>query len=243
VFPQVRARRTQASGPAASHIFFLRGPYTGSEAIYGEGMRLTKFGHSCVRFDTDGGAFVIDPGVFSDPAALDGVDAVFITHQHADHCNDPELRRLLEDAPETKIYGPESLTEVLGSLPFTVVSAGDAIPAAGTEVKVIGKHHAVIHPDIPVVPNVGYLVDGIFHPGDALTIPDLPVRVLLAPVAAPWMKLSEAVDFIRLIDAPLVHPIHDAILSKDGIAIVDRNLVNLIGDRFQRIADGDTVTI
>ncbi|GAA2130517.1 MBL fold metallo-hydrolase [Glycomyces algeriensis] len=205
-------------------------------------MRLTKFGHSCVRFDTDGGAFVIDPGVFSDPAALHGVEAVFITHQHADHCNDPELRRLLEDQPETRIYGPESLTETLGSLPFTTVSDGDAIPVAGTEVKVIGRHHAVIHPDLPVVPNVGYLADGVFHPGDALTVPDEPVRVLLAPVAAPWMKLSEAVDFIRAVGAPVVHPIHDAILSEDGIVIVDRMLTELIGDPFQRIANGDTVT-
>ncbi|MDN3238161.1 MBL fold metallo-hydrolase [Glycomyces tritici] len=206
-------------------------------------MRLTKFGHACVRLDTDGGAFAIDPGVFSDPAALDGVEAVFITHQHPDHCNDPELRRLLEDQPETRIYGPASLTEVLGGLPFTVVGAGDAIAVAGTEVKVIGRHHAVIHPDLPVVPNVGYLVDGVFHPGDALTVPGEPVRVLLAPVAAPWMKLSEAVDFIRAVGAPVVHPIHDAILSKDGIVIVDRVLTDLIGDPFQRIADGAAVTV
>lgn len=206
-------------------------------------MRLTKFGHSCVRFDTDDGAFVIDPGVFSDPAALDDVEAVFITHQHPDHCNDPELRRVLEDQPEMAVYGPESLAKVLGGVPFTVVSEGDAIPVAGTEVKVVGGHHAVVHPDIPVVPNVGYLVDGVFHPGDAFTVPDLPVRVLLAPVSAPWMKLSECVDFIRAVDAPVVHPIHDAILSDEGIAIVDRNLVNLIGEPFQRIDVGVTVTL
>lgn len=206
-------------------------------------MQLTKFGHSCVRFDTDEGSIVMDPGVFSDPAALEGVDAVFITHQHPDHCNDPELRILYEDRPEVRIYGPDSLSEVLGNLPFTTVSAGDTVPVAGTEVQVVGKRHAVIHPDLPVVANVGYLVDGILHPGDALTVPDLPVRALLTPVAAPWLKFSEAVDFIRAVDAPAVYPIHDAILSKDGIAIVDRMLTDLIGRPYQRIPNGETVTV
>jgi L-ascorbate metabolism protein UlaG (beta-lactamase superfamily) len=206
-------------------------------------MRLTKFGHSCVRFDTDEGALVIDPGVFSDPAALDGADAVFVTHQHPDHCNDPELRRLLEDRPDVRIYGPDSLSEPLGSLPFTTVSAGDAIPAAGTEVKVFGEHHARIHADVPVVPNVGYLVDGVFHPGDAFTVPDAPVRLLLAPVAAPWAKIAEVVDFIRSVDAPAVNPIHDAILSDNGLQIVDRLLSNLIGDAYQRVDNGRTVDV
>jgi L-ascorbate metabolism protein UlaG (beta-lactamase superfamily) len=206
-------------------------------------MQLTKFGHSCIRLDTGHGSLVFDPGVLSDPAALDGVDAVFITHQHPDHCNDPELRLLLEDRPEVRIFGPESLSEVLGSVPFTTVSSGDAIPVAGTEVRVVGREHAEIHPDLPIAENVGYVVDGIFHPGDALTVPDLPVRALLTPIAAPWLKFAEAVEFIRAINAPAVYPIHDAFLSKDGIAVVDRLLTNLIGEPFQRIPDGETVTV
>jgi L-ascorbate metabolism protein UlaG (beta-lactamase superfamily) len=214
-----------------------------AESFYGETMQLTKFGHSCVRFDTGQGSLVIDPGVFSDPAALDGVDAVFITHQHPDHCNDPELRLLREDRPDVKIYGPDSLSETLGSLPFTAVNAGDVVPVAGTEVTVVGEQHAVIHPDMPVIPNVGYVIDDIFHPGDALTIPQVPVRALLAPVAATWLKFSEVVDFIRAVDAPAVYPIHDGILSKDGQVIVDRLLSNLIGEPFQRIPDGETATV
>jgi L-ascorbate metabolism protein UlaG (beta-lactamase superfamily) len=201
-------------------------------------MRLTKFGHSCVRLDTGEGAIVIDPGVFSDPVALDGADAVFITHQHADHCNDPALRLLAEDRPDVEIYGPSAVSETLADVPFTVISAGDVIPVAGTEVKVFGERHALAHADIPVVQNVGYLIDGIYHPGDAFTVPDDPVRALLVPVAAPWLKIAEVIDFIRAVDAPAVYPIHDAILSRDGLAIVDRILSNLIGEPFQRIANG-----
>ena len=55
-------------------------------------MRITKFGHACVRVQGDGGVVVIDPGVFTDPAALEGADAVLITHEHPDHVHPDHLR-------------------------------------------------------------------------------------------------------------------------------------------------------
>ncbi|WP_030160027.1 MBL fold metallo-hydrolase [Glycomyces sp. NRRL B-16210] len=206
-------------------------------------MRLTRFGHACVRLDTDQGSLAIDPGVYSDPAALDGVDAVFITHQHADHCNEAELRRLLNDRPGTRLYGPTAVAETLMDLPVSVVSEGDAVPEAGTEVKVLGRHHAVVLPDLPRVPNVGYLVDGVFHPGDAFTVPDFPIRLLLAPVAAPWSKIAEVVDYLRAVDAPAVIPIHDASLSDIGLATVDRRLEHLFRGAYRRLPDGQALTI
>jgi hypothetical protein len=53
-----------------------------------------------------------------------------------------------------------------------VVHDGQELDLGGVGVRVAGRDHAVIHPDIPVVPNVGYLVGGrLFHPGDAFTPP------------------------------------------------------------------------
>ncbi|GAA1672481.1 MBL fold metallo-hydrolase [Glycomyces endophyticus] len=219
------------------------GPHCGGPGSYGGAMRLTKFGHSCVRLDTGQGLIVIDPGAYSDPAALDGADALFITHEHADHCDPDGVRRLRETRPDVPVYGPATLAAVLDELPFTAVSAGDAIPVAGTEVKIFGEQHAVIHPDIPLVENLAYLVDGVYHPGDSLTVPDMPVRTLLVPVAAPWLKLSEAIDFARDIDAPAVHPIHDAILSDIGKGLPDRLFPLLVGDSYRRVPDGETITI
>ena len=55
-------------------------------------MRLTKYTHSCVRFDNGSDVLVIDPGVFSEVRpALVGAEAVLITHEHPDHLNAPAL--------------------------------------------------------------------------------------------------------------------------------------------------------
>ena len=47
-------------------------------------MRLRKLGHACVRLEQAGVTLVIDPGSFSAPDALDGANAVLITHEHVE---------------------------------------------------------------------------------------------------------------------------------------------------------------
>ena len=60
-------------------------------------MRITKFGHACVRLEHEGTVVVIDPGVFTDPEAMDGATAVLITHEHPDHFHPDNLAAT--DAP------------------------------------------------------------------------------------------------------------------------------------------------
>lgn len=81
-------------------------------------------------------------------------------------------------------------------------------------VETVGGQHAVIHPDIPAIPNVGYLVDGaLLHPGDSLHVPDRNVDVLALPTGAPWLKAAEAVDFLRAMAPRVAVPIHEAVLA------------------------------
>ncbi|WP_123670988.1 MBL fold metallo-hydrolase [Actinocorallia herbida] len=206
-------------------------------------MQLTKFAHACVRFETSEGRVVIDPGAFSGEDPLIDADAVLITHLHFDHIQPDVLRDLRRKRPDLAIYGPPSLAEPLGDLEFTAVRHGDVVEAAGLSFAVVGEEHAVIHASIPVIENVGYLVDGIFHPGDALTVPEAPVSTLLAPVSAPWLKLGEAADFINEVAPALVHPIHDVLLSDIGTNVTDSILGGLIGSEYVRLGIGENVTL
>jgi L-ascorbate metabolism protein UlaG (beta-lactamase superfamily) len=211
-------------------------------------MRLTKLGHACVRLERDGRALVIDPGSFSEPDAAVGADAVLITHEHPDHLDADRLRAAIAHRSGLEIWTNPSGAGLLDGIgaPVHVVGHGDAFTAAGFEVQVHGEHHAQIHPDIPVVRNVCFLVDGaVFHPGDSFTLPDAPVTALLLPVHAPWMKASEAVEYVRRVRPDRAFALHDAMLNERGLALTDRLFGGGIdlGCPFRRLAPGEAEEI
>ena len=186
-------------------------------------MRLTKQGHSCIRLDKGGPVLVIDPGGYTEASAVEGVAAVLITHEHPDHFDEGHVRAALDANPDAEVWTLASVASQLSAAyPGRVhtVGHGDTFSAAGFEVQVHGELHAVIHPDIPRVTNVGYLVDGtVFHPGDALTVPEQPVETLLLPINAPWCKVSETADYVREVRPKHVFDIHDALLAENGVGL------------------------
>jgi L-ascorbate metabolism protein UlaG (beta-lactamase superfamily) len=207
-------------------------------------MRITKFGHACVRVEHDDHVLVIDPGVFTDREALDGATAVLITHEHPDHYLADHLSAV--DAP---VFTIEAVADrVRDDAPAVTdrlrVVGPDQEFDAGLPVRAVGRLHAVIHPDLPRFDNCGYLITAgdtrLFHPGDALTGPGVPVDVLCTPVSAPWLKVSEAVDFAREVRAPRNLAIHDRVYSEAGLSIVDGHFRRLLADdqEFVRIPDG-----
>ncbi|MFE7189779.1 MBL fold metallo-hydrolase [Kitasatospora sp. NPDC057541] len=188
-------------------------------------MRITKFGHACVRLEHEGTTVVVDPGMFTDPAALVGADAVLITHEHADHFEEARLRAALEADPALRVWTNPDVARQLEGVGRRVTAVGedDAFDLGGIGVSVHGEWHAVIHPDIPRVRNVGFLLDGrLFHPGDALTLPPQPVDTLLLPIAAPWTKVGELIDYVREAGPRQAVPVHDAVLSPAGVAVHTR---------------------
>ncbi|MFJ8576938.1 MBL fold metallo-hydrolase [Micromonospora sp. NPDC093277] len=207
-------------------------------------MQVTKYGHSCLRLEHDGGVVVVDPGVYSEPEALDGADAVLITHEHPDHVNVEALTRALERRPFT-VNGPASLASLLGDAAeaLVVVAPGESFTAAGVPVRAYGGQHAVIHPDIPLIQNVGYLFnDVVYHPGDSLVVPDdVQVDTLFAPIHAPWSKFSEVVDFIRAVAPRRAYALHDGLLNGNGFGVYDRQYTALSKTDYRRLEPGTRI--
>ena len=187
-------------------------------------MQVTHFGHSCVLLDTGSARLLVDPGTFSTGFEdVTGLDAVLVTHQHPDHLDPERLPALLAANPDSRLIVDRGtagqLAEQVGDVAHEAVEPGATVTVGGATVSVLGGQHAVIHPDIPVIPNNAYLVDGThLHPGDSITtMPPGELDVLFLPAAAPWSKISETIEYLRAVAPGVAVPIHQGILANPTI--------------------------
>jgi L-ascorbate metabolism protein UlaG (beta-lactamase superfamily) len=179
-------------------------------------MRLTKLEHAAFVVDASGDKLYVDPGKFTTPIT-ESAGTVAVVITHKHDDH----------------WTPDQLGRIR-----------DANPG----VRFFGGTHAQIHPSIPIIDNVGVLVnDALFYGGDSFQLPDgVSVQVLAAPAAAPWMKLSEAMDFVQAIAPRRAFPTHEMLLSQAGKTLSNTRLAWATeqgGGEFVALEPGDTLDI
>lgn len=210
-------------------------------------MKLTKYAHACFTLEKDGQTLVVDPGEWSTDFELPAsVVGVVITHQHPDHFDQTLLRRIMEANPEAVLFADASVTAQVEDLPTRAVTAGERVVVAPFELEFFGGDHALIHTSLPRVANLGVMIDDtVYYPGDSFVLPHTPVDTLLIPVSAPWLKVSEVLDFVAAVRPNRCIPTHDAILSSTGKALLDRLVsaaATTAGSDYRRL-DGQSIVL
>lgn len=181
-------------------------------------MRITKIGHSCFWVEEKGAKILFDPGSYSTGQDnLTGIDAILITHEHQDHVSLDSLKKVLANNPSAVVFTNGAVGKMLtdAGISYTKLENGEEVKVKGISIKGFGKDHALIYESIPLVHNVGYLLaDKLFYPGDALFVPNQKVDILALPAAAPWMRIGEAIDYARAVQARISFPVHDGMLRE-----------------------------
>ena len=207
-------------------------------------MKITKYGHACLLLERGETKLLIDPGAFSKGFENEtGIHAILITHQHSDHLVPDNLKMITKHNPDVKIFADEESAAKLkdeAELDVTAVHQGDTFSVGPIKVEVIGTHHAVIHPNMGAITNVGYLVGGSFYyPGDNFILPQRDIKVLALPIGAPWSKISEIVDYLVAVRPEVAVPVHDAVLAMPDMHVgMARAFADKVGTKITVIENG-----
>lgn len=209
-------------------------------------MKVTKLEHACLVIEADGGSrLVIDPGSYTQPLAdLAGVVAVVVTHKHDDHCDETQLRRITAANPSCQIIGTAEVAQRLQEFQVTIARHGDIHKLAEFEVEFFGDLHQEIHRDIPILQNLGVLVNRkLYYPGDSWTTCDYPVDTLACPSSAPWLRISDVIEFLKQVKPRRCFATHNVLLSDLGHELQNGRIQEFTeagGGEFRYLRSGDS---
>lgn len=184
-------------------------------------MKIKKIGHCCLLIQTNNLTILTDPGAFSvEQNSIKGIDVILITHEHADHLHVGSLKEVLANNPQAKILTNSGVAKILETenIPYEILEGKDAKEINQILLEAFGCPHEEIFKEVGQVKNTGYFIDNkLFYPGDSYCDPGKTVDILALPVAGPWCKTPEAIDYALKLKPRVCFPVHDGMLQKDRI--------------------------
>ncbi len=169
--------------------------------------------------EIQGVRFLTDPGNYTTlQNEIKNIDAVIISHEHTDHLHIESVKTILKNNPGAIIISNSSVGKILEkeNISYTKISDGEEIKIKDISISGHGQKHAPIYEGYEQTENTGYFFDKkLFYPGDAFTKIDEKIDILAFPIAAPWLNIQQAMDYVLEIKPRVAIPVHDGGLTKN----------------------------
>ena len=210
-------------------------------------MKIKKLSHCCMVVDVSKRKVLIDPGFYSieQHDKLDNIDIVLITHEHADHFHIESLKGLIKRIPDVTVITNDAVGDILAQqgIVHHIMKHGDVLDTKDIHIETYGEKHASMHSSIPQASNVGFFIEHrFFFPGDAFTDPLKEIDILALPVAGPWMKLSEAIDYALKLKPRMAFPVHDGVRIP-AQHILPEKIFGVNGIEFVKLEEGGVIEV
>jgi L-ascorbate metabolism protein UlaG (beta-lactamase superfamily) len=211
-------------------------------------MVINKLGHCCLVIKDQGKTILTDPGAYTEAQNnVLGVDIVLISHEHPDHLHVDSLKKILTNNPAVKVVTNSAVGKILAreNIAFEILEDGQNKRYGELLIEAFGNEHADIYPSVPKVQNTGYFIaSSLYYPGDSFHNPGKQVEILALPVVAPWMHLSQCIDYALALKPKTAFPVHDAFLKFPGpFHMLPKKILEENGIKFIEIEVGKDIEV
>ncbi|HVZ58612.1 MAG TPA: MBL fold metallo-hydrolase [Patescibacteria group bacterium] len=208
-------------------------------------MQITKYNHACLVVENAGKVVLIDPGVYSEQFAdqllgnLHDLEAILITHEHADHCSPHLIKKIKDKFPHVTIISNETVSTLLKKEGFEV----------STKTPPYVHSETILHEKIwlgsPCENTVFTVFNRLTHPGDSLHFQSSS-EILALPITAPWGSTTEAVEKALELKPTTIIPIHDWLWKDEIREQFYQRLADYFAQRqinFIPVKNGETIEV
>ncbi len=181
-------------------------------------MKIYKYLHSCLVFEEDGFKLLIDPGKFSfaeglvTPDMFGDVDAIIITHNHPDHLDVDNLKKILA-LSGAGVYTNTAVADALKQhdIVAKIIPAGDYLIGPFKLFAIDVEHEPLL--DSPIPQMTAFVINNkVLHPVDSLEEKLMAykgIELLLLPVMAPFTTELKVAGFADRLHPKQILPVHD----------------------------------
>jgi L-ascorbate metabolism protein UlaG (beta-lactamase superfamily) len=173
------------------------------------------------------------------------IDIILITHEHADHLHVGSLKEVLLNSPNAKVVTNSGVAKILENekIKCEILEGNEKRHFKGLMLEAFDGKHEEIFKEVGLVQNTGYFIDDkFFYPGDSYCNPNKKIDVLALPVAGPWCRIKDAINYALLLKPNKAFPVHDGMLQVDRIGAshkVPEKVLSENGIKFIVMNEGD----